>query len=39
MNCPHGSGLGHLIADITMALPFIPIAWFWLKSKLKRKKI
>jgi hypothetical protein len=37
MMCPHGLGIGHMLVDLLMAVPFVASGIFFLKSKLKKK--
>ncbi len=40
--CPHGMGLGHLLIDIAIAVPFVAAVLFWLGaqfSKLRKNKM
>jgi hypothetical protein len=41
MICPHGGGLGHLLLDILMAIPFIGVIIAYIKyhyNKTRRDK-
>jgi hypothetical protein len=39
MQCPHGLGLGHMIVDLLMMVPFIGAFIIGVKLKLKKSKI
>jgi hypothetical protein len=37
MMCPHGLGIGHMLVDLLMAVPFVASSILFLKMRLKKK--